>query len=138
MKKPMVLLVEDSDDDAYFFQRTLERSGVDCGVHRVANGVEAVEFLREASSSNAQPLPQTVFLDLKMPVLDGFEVLEWMRTQAFPSHMQVRVLSGSDHPDDKARALRLGAADYLVKPVKVADLQRFLSDICPPKMGVAV
>src|SRR6185369_580612 len=101
MEKPMILLVEDSDDDVFFFRRTLERSDVDCGVHRVTNGAEAVEFLRNASSSNSQPLPKTIFLDLKMPVLDGFEVLEWMRTQTFPSQIQVIVLSGSDHPDDR-------------------------------------
>ena len=138
MKKPMVLLVEDSEDDVFFFRRTLERSGVECGFHCVTNGAEAVEFLRETSSSNSQPLPQTIFLDLKMPVLDGFEVLEWMRTQSFPTPIQVIVLSGSDYQDDKARAARLGAADYLVKPVKVADLLRSLSHVCPPKMGVAV
>jgi len=137
MQKPMILLAEDSDDDVFFFRRTLEKSGVECGVHRVTNGAEAVEFLRETSSSNSQPLPQTIFLDLKMPVLDGFEVLQWMRTQTFPSQIQVIVLSGSDHPDDKERALHLGAADYLVKPVKAADLLRFLSQVCPPKMGVA-
>ena len=132
----MVLLVEDSDDDVFFFRRTLERSGVECGVERVTNGAEAVEFLQKALSSDSQP--QTIFLDLKMPVLDGFEVLEWMQTQSFPTPIQVIVLSGSDHQADKERAMRLGAADYLVKPLKVADLLRSLSHICPPKMGVSV
>jgi DNA-binding response OmpR family regulator len=52
--------------------------------------------------------------------------------------MQVIVLSGSDHEADKARAARLGAMDYIVKPMKVIDLHRFLRDVCPSVMGEQV
>lgn len=134
----MLLLVEDSEDDAYFFTRTLQRSGITCSFHHVLDGAEAVEFLQNAAKTDAQSLPRAIFLDLKMPLLNGFEVLEWMRTQSFPSSMQVIVLSGSDHPDDKTRAAQLGATDYLVKPVKVEDLHRFLWDVCPPELGERV
>jgi CheY-like chemotaxis protein len=80
-------------------------------------------------------LPFAIFLDLKMPVLNGFEVLEWMRTQTFSSSIHVIVLSGSDYPEDKERAARLGATDYLVKPVRVEDLQRYLREVCGPEIG---
>ncbi len=131
---PILLLVEDSEDDAFFFGRTLEKSGVTCTLQHVTNGAEAIEFLQAASNSGKKEnLPQVIFLDLKMPVLNGFEVLEWMRTQTFPAPMQVVVLSGSEHEDDKDRAFRLGATDYVVKPVKVIDLHRFLQDVCPPE-----
>ena len=133
-KKPLILLVEDSDDDAFFFGRTLEKSGFKCSLRHVTNGAEAIEFLEKASKS----LPHTIFLDLKMPIVNGFEVLEWMQTQSFPTHMQVIVLSGSEHEDDKERAARLGATDYLVKPVRVAHLQRLLGSVYAPKMGTAV
>lgn len=135
---PSILLVEDSEDDAFFFKRTLEKSGATCSLHHVCDGAQAVEFLRIALSSHERSLPQTIFLDLKMPVLNGFEVLDWMKTQAFPSSTQVVVLSGSEHPNDKDRAARLGATDYLVKPVKVADLQRILQEVCPPEVGARV
>jgi CheY-like chemotaxis protein len=131
---PLILLVEDSDDDAFFFGRTLEKSGLKCSMRHVLDGAEAIDFLRKASDS----LPQTIFLDLKMPIVNGFEVLEWIRTQTFPTHMQVVVLSGSEHEDDKERAAQLGATDYLVKPVKVHDLHRLLRDVCALKMGAAV
>ena len=131
-------MVEDSEDDAFFFRRTLEKSGVSCPLHHVLNGAEAVEFLQDARNGGKQPLPYAIFLDLKMPVLNGFEVLEWMRTQTFPAPIHVIVLSGSEHQDDKARASELGATDYLVKPVRVKDLHRFLNEVCPPEMGARV
>jgi len=134
-KSPTLLLVEDSDDDAFFFKRTYEKAGVACSLHHVTNGGEAVDFLEHAANTVPLNLPIAIFLDLKMPVLNGFEVLEWMRTQTFPSNIHVIVLSGSDYPDDKARAARLGATDYLVKPVKVEDLHRYLREFCGPEIG---
>ena len=75
-----------------------------------------------------------------MPVLNGFEVLDWLQTQTFSNQMRVVVLSGSEHQSDKDRAALLGATDYLVKPVSTSDLDRFLRDICPakPQMGAHV
>src|SRR5215207_7271225 len=136
-KNPIILLVEDSDDDAFFFTRALQKSGMTCGVKHLTNGAEAIDFLQNACA-DSQPLPIAIFLDLKMPIVNGFEVLEWMRTQTFPAHMQVIVLSGSELQDDKEWAARLGATDYLVKPVKVSDLHRFLRDVCPPEVGARV
>jgi CheY-like chemotaxis protein len=128
--KPNLLLVEDSDDDAFFFQRTLEKSKMGCVVHRLTNGAEAIQFLQAASTSDA--VPRVMFLDLKMPILNGFEVLDWLRTQPFANQIKVIVLSGSNHQSDRDRATRLGAADYLVKPVRIGDFDRFLKNICQP------
>ena len=136
-KNPLILLVEDSDDDAFFFRRAFEKSGLACLLTHVTDGGQAVEFLEDASS-NPQNLPHTIFLDLKMPVLNGFEVLEWIRSQTLPSAPQVIVLSGSEHEADKERALQLGAAAYLVKPIRVGDLQRLLQDICRHETGAPV
>lgn len=133
--KPSVLLVEDSEDDAFFFKRTLQKSGHTCVLHRANNGAEAVEFLQTASTSGSEALPHVIFLDLKMPVLNGFEVLDWLRQQSFASQVRVIVLSGSEQQNDKDRAAELGASDYLVKPVRTGDLDRFLKDICPADTG---
>lgn len=129
IREPMLLLVEDSEDDVFFFNRTFEKAAIDCSIHHVSNGAEAVEFLQAGLNSSPQNLPQRIFLDLKMPVMNGFEVLEWLRT--FPVPIPVIVLSGSEHQDDKRRAAELGASAYLVKPAKVADLLRLLQDVCP-------
>jgi CheY-like chemotaxis protein len=135
--KSTLLLVEDSEDDAFFFKRTLQKSGMGCTLHRVANGAEAIDFLRSTSISNFQELPKVIFLDLKMPVLNGFEVLDWLQTQTFTSQIRVIVLSGSEHENDKTRAAHMGAMNYLVKPVTISDLNRFLKDVCPasPHVG---
>ena len=135
IKSRTLLLVEDSDDDAYFFKRALQKSGAACSLSHVTNGAEAVDFLQNATTSGPKELPMAIFLDLKMPVLNGFEFLEWMRTQTFASRIHVIVLSGSDYPEDKERVAKLGATDYLVKPVRVEDLHRYLRDVCPPEMG---
>jgi CheY-like chemotaxis protein len=129
-KKPIVLLVEDSDDDAFLFKWTLRKSGLDCGVDHVVDGKVAIEYLKKASTSESSAFPHTIFLDLKMPVLNGFEVLKWLRTQTFSSPVHVLVLSGSEQQADKERAFQLGAEEYLVKPVTVEDLQRVLGHVC--------
>src|SRR3954453_9242952 len=129
--KPILLLVEDSEDDAFFFTHTLKKTEAGCAVHRVNDGAKAIEFLREAFGSKSDSLPRLIFLDLKMPVLNGFEVLSWMQQQTFSTPIPVIVLSGSDLPADKERAYSLGAIDYLVKPVRAADFKRHLGDLCP-------
>src|SRR5437764_8476688 len=123
-KSAIVLLVEDSEDDAFFFERALQKSGMNCSLHHLQNGAEAINYLRKTSRSDQENLPQIIFLDLKMPHINGFEVLEWLEGQPFRTAVQVIVLSGSEHQDDKDRAARLGASHYLVKPVKARDLQR--------------
>jgi CheY-like chemotaxis protein len=113
---PTILLVEDSEDDSYFFQRALQRSGQPCGLTHVRDGAAAVEALQKALSGESK-LPDLIFLDLKMPVMSGFEVLQWIRAQNIAQAVPVIVLSGSDQQADQTRALRLGAADFLVKPI---------------------
>jgi CheY-like chemotaxis protein len=137
-RQPNLLLVEDSEDDFYFFSRTLQKSGMNCILHRSADGAEAIEFLETVSKT--QSVPPIMFLDLKMPVLNGFEVLDWLQTQPFASQIRVIALSGSERQDDKDRAAKLGATEYLVKPIKVADFHRLLRDLCPatPEIGAHV
>src|SRR6185312_10084522 len=121
---PMLLLVEDDENDAYFFRRKLQQSGLTFEIQRALDGRAAIEFLQKASASNA--LPSAVFLDLKMPILNGFDVLMWMQKQNFDAPIPVIVLSGSEEQPDMDRARQLGAAEYLVKPVKVADFHHCL------------
>ena len=135
--EPYLLLVEDSDDDAFFFERALQKSGNTCSLRHVTNGAEAIDLIQKVSISNTEAFPSLIFLDLKMPVVNGFEFLGWLQTQPFSNRLSVIVLSGSEHLDDKARAAQLGATDYLVKPVRADDLNRLLRDICPaiPEKG---
>ncbi len=135
-RPPTLLLVEDSDDDAFFFERALRKAGNNCALHHVTNGAEAIDFIQTASTSESQPLPSVIFLDLKMPVVNGFEVLDWLQGQSYSHQMRVIVLSGSEHQNDKDRAAQLGATAYLVKPVHAAVLNHYLQDVCPAKSEI--
>jgi len=118
-----LLLAEDSDDDAFFFERSFANSGVLACLIRVTNGGEAIDYLQKASQDSAD-LSRThvVFLDLKMPVLNGFEVLKWIKERGIA--IEVIVLSGSDIESDIETARLLGASDYLVKPISAQELKR--------------
>src|SRR6476660_7635883 len=97
-EKLRILLVEDSEDDACFFNLALRKSGFLCEVSHAVDGGQAIDHL-EASFKNQTP-PDVIFLDLKLPVLNGFEVLQWIAAQDFRPRLQVVVLSGSDHHVD--------------------------------------
>jgi len=129
-KRNQLLLVEDSEDDAFLFQWSFDKTQSPFALHRVRNGAEAIDFLRAASNSDA--LPRLIFLDLKMPVVNGFDVLVWLQKQSFPLPMPVVVISGSAQEEGEDMARYLGATDYLVKPVAIADIRRHLNLISSP------
>jgi CheY-like chemotaxis protein len=122
-----VLLVEDSDDDAFFFERALKEAGVSAGPIRLIDGGAAITYL-ERAAAKSKDLSEThiLFLDLKLPVLSGFEVLKWIRDHKVS--IEVLVLSGSSLDLDIESARRLGASAYLIKPISAAELKQRLND----------
>jgi len=123
-----VLLVEDSEDDAFFFRWTLRKCDMPVEVVHVADGGAAIQHF-EAVFAGHRPPPDVVFLDLKIPTFSGFEVLEWLRRQARSTPLHVMVLSGSEHANDVARAQALGADGYLVKPISPELLKDHLQQL---------
>jgi DNA-binding response OmpR family regulator len=122
LQQPAILLVEDSEDDAFFFSRTLRLSGFTGPFVHVFDGGQATAHLQRAQGGRAS-VPDLVFLDLKIPTLSGFEVLEWIRRQSFARPLDVAVLSGSEHREDVDRAISLGASAYYVKPLSIQQLK---------------
>ena len=123
MPRPIVLLVEDSEDDAFFFRWTLHKCGFECDVVYAADGSAAIQHLENCLSGNGSQRPDLVFLDLKIPAFNGFEVLSWIRDQRFDPPLDVAVLSGSEHASDIQRAHALGSSAYYVKPLSVEQLR---------------
>jgi DNA-binding response OmpR family regulator len=120
--KLSLLLVEDSEDDVFFFRAALRKSGHDCDLKHAADGAIAMAWLKSALEGR-EPIPDFVFLDLKLPGFDGFEILAWIREQPFHPPLDVAILSGSEHPTDMARARALGATSYFVKPISAAQIR---------------
>ena len=125
--RPLVLLVEDSEDDAFFFRWTLEKCGFACDVVHAADGAAAIRHL-EGIQHGRLPHPDLVFLDLKIPTFSGFEVLAWIRDRHFDPPLDVALLSGSEHATDIQRAHSLGATGYYVKPISVEQLRGRFDD----------
>jgi CheY-like chemotaxis protein len=124
--RPIVLLAEDSEDDAFFFRWSLKKTGLHCHLVHASDGLQAVRILEGCATPHGRRTPQCpdlVFLDLKMPALTGFEVLEWIRAHPFDPPLDVAVLSGSEHATDVARAKALGASAYYVKPISAENLR---------------
>ena len=96
-------------------RRAFQKAGLSHTIIHVRDGEEAVNYLASVGA-NANPAPSLVVLDLKMPRLDGFDVLEWLRNRPERLPMSVVVFSSSGLPKDKEKAEMLGAHDYLVKP----------------------
>ncbi|MCX7969650.1 MAG: response regulator, partial [Armatimonadetes bacterium] len=128
----VILLVEDSNDDALLVERQLQRAGVEFELHVVNDGDEAICYLAgdgEYSDRNKFPLPSLVLLDLHMPGKSGFDVLSWIRDQPSLQSIPVVVLTASDDYESVQRALSLGANHYLLKPPSAESLRSVIDEL---------
>jgi CheY-like chemotaxis protein len=119
IEDPIVLLVDDSDNDALLMRTVFSRAGYVQPLRLAADGEEGIAYLRGDEDARNYKLfgrPAVVLLDLNMPRKNGFQVLEWIRQQPGLKRLCVCILSASSRPEDIARAYDLGASSYLVKP----------------------
>jgi CheY-like chemotaxis protein len=115
-----ILHVEDDADDVLLFQHACQKAGLGCNLQTVRDGVEAIAYLCGAdqfSDRQQHPLPELVVLDIKLPRVNGFEVLDWMRKEDRFRRLPVVVFSSSNHEADVNRAYDVGANSFLLKPV---------------------
>jgi len=121
-----ILLVEDTPDDAELTIMSLKQSGLVNEVVLAEDGVEALDYLfgrGKYEGRNAKDTPALVLLDIKMPRLDGIEVLQQLRADKRTSVLPVVVLTTSSEDVDLARAYESGANAYVRKPVSLAQFQ---------------
>lgn len=120
------LLAEDSEDDEILFRHVLKRAGVQNPLFVVRDGQQAISYLEgmgEHADRERHPLPEIFFLDLRMPVTNGFAVLEWLQTRPeIRSKLLIVVLTQFGDTLSVLRAYALGAHSFLHKPFKQADL----------------
>lgn len=119
-----ILIVEDEEDHARLISKSLIDSGnIVNELIILDNGEEALNFLqkKEGYKTDKNILPALILLDVKMPMKNGFEVLEELRSDENLKKIPVVMLTTSSTSEDISKALLLGANDYIVKPIKFTD-----------------
>lgn len=109
-----ILIVDDSADDQVLTQHVLETVGFCRPFHVCGCGPEAMQLLQNGTAAGIR----LVLLDIRMPMMDGFEVLKWLRRQPHLAHLKVVMHSTSDVPEDVDRARELGADGYIAKETR--------------------
>ena len=126
-----ILLVEDDDDDVRLIAKTLERDRVLNTVHRVCNGLEAMQFLRQEEPFSGAGRPDLILLDLNMPKMDGREVLKACKQDADLCTIPIVVFTSSDDERDVLESYEHKASSYVTKPVDLIqfrDVMKTLSE----------
>src|SRR5687767_1280686 len=127
-----ILLVEDDPNDVWLVKHAFQSAGISNPLRIVSDGQEAIDYLKgngAFSDRGAFPLPRLVLLDLKMPRLNGFDVIVWMRRHYPWKLTPIIILSSSALPQDVNRAYELGANAYMVKPADYRALERLFRTI---------
>lgn len=129
MDEKIILLVEDNSDDEALTLRALKKNNITNDVIVTRDGVEALDYLfgtGKYSGRNLNVMPQVVLLDLKLPKVDGFEVLRQLRANERTKLLPVVILTTSNEESDRINGYGLGANSFVRKPV---EFDRFIEAV---------
>ncbi|MEN8445764.1 MAG: response regulator [Cyanobacteria bacterium J06555_13] len=124
-----VLLVEDSPSDAKLTAKTFKKSKVLNNLHIVEDGVEAMDFLRQAAPFEAAPRPDLILLDLNLPRKDGRKVLAEIKDDPALQNIPVVILTTSEADEDILKSYELRANCYITKPVTLKQFVKAVESI---------
>jgi CheY-like chemotaxis protein len=124
----LIVLIEDDDGHAELVERNLKRAGLANGIQRLRDGQEALEFVRGEGAYNTRLPNQSMLLllDIKMPRVDGIEVLRQLKADPQTALVPIIMLTTTDDPREIQRCYELGCSVYVTKPV---DYQAFVDAI---------
>jgi len=118
---PCILLIDDDDDDQFIFLTALDNVAPDGRCDIAHNALEAFQYLHARAA-----VPDMIFLDLNMPLMNGFEFLLILKGDPRFSPVPVIIFSTSDNPEDQSRAKELGAIQFITK---TADIELLKKDL---------
>jgi CheY-like chemotaxis protein len=130
MQETVILLVEDNPKDEALTLRAFKKSGIANEIVIARDGVEAVDYLFvPRSDGNFNKLPQLILLDLKLPKLDGHEVLKRIRADERTRLLPVVILTTSVEDRDRLNGYRLGANSYVRKPIDFTEFAEAVTQL---------
>lgn len=132
MDGKFILVVEDNPDDEEMTIRSLSQAGISNEVQVVRDGVEALDFLfgtGKFAGRDTARMPTVVLLDLKLPKLNGIDVLTRMRQHDLTRNVPVVILTSSSEDEDMVKSYNSGANSYVRKPVVFADFAMVVSQL---------
>ena len=128
----IILLAEDSEDDAFLCQRALKGVALNHNCIHVQDGAQCIKYLEGVepyADRKKFPLPNLLLLDLKMPILSGFDVLRWLHDHPQFKELPVIILTGSEWAEDREAAFKHGASDFHSKPMNSDDMLKIMQAI---------
>jgi CheY-like chemotaxis protein len=139
LRSVRVLVAEDNEDHLFLTTRALEQTnhGLRLEVQGVRDGEEALDFFYRRGKYEDAPRPHLLLLDLKMPKVDGLEVLDAIKSDPELRSIPVVVLTSSDRPEDIEETYRRGGNSFVTKPVSPTGMREGLRDITDYWMQVA-
>jgi CheY-like chemotaxis protein len=112
-----ILITDDESEDRFFLQKALRKAGAKNPILEFRDGADLLEFLERetAQRKSLDEIASLLFLDIKMPLVDGFDAMRWIRGNPVVKLLQIVIVSSSSLPRDQEQASQLGAARYLEK-----------------------
>lgn len=134
-----ILLIEDSADDATFFKHAFEKAGMTARLRIVVDGAEALEFISSTgryANRSATTHPKVIVLDLKLPKVDGQEVLRRLKREPSTLNIPIVVFSSSPEERDLVACYNLGVSSYVVKPMDIHRFSQSVRQLCEYWVGL--
>ncbi len=130
MNFDLVLLIDDDPIYNLIHERILHHTNKVSEMKSVSSGKEAIAYLKDISQLHAR-LPALILLDLDMPVMDGFQFMKAFYNMGLPgvSDIPIIMVTSSDHPDDRTKAILHGIKHYLIKPVAIDTMNSTLANV---------